>query len=181
MIKYITGPMFSSKSSELFKYIDRMSYARKEICLIRPMKDTRDFFSHSQGINDSYKEKELKIYTISSFNDLEQYDLTMYNVIFIDEAFMIEDCYKILIKYKDKDIILAGLLATSECELFPEVIKFLPYCDFIIKLNAVCVKCGSELGNYTFYKNGKKCEKIAIGDNKVYEPRCIKCYFEENI
>lgn len=78
------------------------------------------------------------------------------------------------------DIYFAGLLASSENELFPEAIKILPYCDDIIKLNGVCMgvdnnTCGSQLGNYSGYFGKNKKGLIEVGDN-LYKCLCRNCY-----
>ena len=65
-------------------------------------------------------------------------------------------------------------MASSECKLFYEAIKILPYADKIEKLNGVCMDCGSELGNYSFADFDKK-EEIVVGDSK-YKCLCAKCY-----
>ena len=54
------------------------------------------------------------------------------------------------------DIFFVGLLASSECEVFPEVVKLLPRCDEIIKLNAVCMECGTYPANYSYYCGMKR-------------------------
>lgn len=63
--------------------------------------------------------------------------------------------------------------------MFDEIIKVIPYCDEIIKLNAICMECGSELGSYTFFKEGKKKEKVVVGGSSSYTALCSGCYVKE--
>ena len=76
------------------------------------------------------------------------------------------------------DIFFVGLLASSECEVFPEVVKLLPRCDEIIKLNAVCMECGTYPANYSYYCGSEKKSDILVGDNK-YQCLCSSCYFKK--
>lgn len=182
MITFITGPMMSGKSTELLRYLERSIRGKKKVCLIRPEIDTRDKYSHSIATELNFNSLSIPTYTIKSFEDVMQSDLYnvlwQYDVIGIDEIQFIKDAYKFYVYATEKDLYYAGLLATSECEVFPEINKLLPYCDNIIKLNAVCSVCGYDLGNYTFYKEGNKTESIKVGDSKDYEGRCLHCYLD---
>ena len=96
-----------------------------------------------------------------------------YDAIFVDEYFMIPGVHKLCYQ-TDIDIYYGGLLASSECELFEETKKILPYIDKIKKLNSVCMDCGSEIANYS-YADFKKTSTIVVGDMK-YKCLCQKCY-----
>lgn len=65
-----------------------------------------------------------------------------YDVIFVDEYFMIEDCYKLAEEKGDTvDIVFAGLISDSNNILFPEAINLLPFIEYIEKENAICMDC----------------------------------------
>lgn len=175
MILLITGPMFSGKSTELFKYIEREYYAKKQICLIRPKKDDRGYFSHFDAVNKALETFNVDIQYVSEIDKNEISNLYQYDSIFIDEFFMIKDAYKIASTFGiTKKIFYAGLTVSSELEVFEETIKLLPYCDEIIKLNGVCMECGSYHGNYSYYKGIKK-EVVVVGDDS-YMVLCQECY-----
>jgi len=180
MVTFITGPMFSFKSSELFKHIERNLFAKKKIILIRPVKDDRSYFSHSDAVNIGYNNYDIKVIKIDKFEDLRDEEGLNILVrdeidsVFIDECFMIKDVYKIADLFGDMmDVYYAGLLASSDNIVFEEVAKLLPYCETIIKLNGVCMECGSQLGNYSFH-TGTKTSDIEVGDT-VYKVLCKKC------
>lgn len=182
MVTFITGPMYSFKTSELFKHIERAIFAKKKIILIRPKKDNREYFSHSQSVELSYNNLDIETIYINSYDELRddnKVNILMkekYDVVFIDEAFMIPDIHLIAKNLFDcfEDIYYAGLLASSENKVFEENIKLLPYCDTVIKLNGVCMNCGSQYGNYSYYIKGKKETDIVVGD-KDYLCLCHKC------
>lgn len=186
MITLICGPMYSGKSTMLIQKMERYIYANKRICLIRPVRDDRGYFTHG-GIdnvkkilknNDGYVETNL--FEESQVTEI----IKNYDAVFIDEYFMIENCSlfcKLFTDNKKCDVYFAGLLASSENKLFSETVQILPYCDDIIKLNGVCVGidnrgCGSQYGNYSGYfgKNEKNLD-ILVGDTD-YKCLCRRCY-----
>ncbi|MBQ9495864.1 MAG: hypothetical protein IJR50_09575 [Treponema sp.] len=179
MIELITGPMFSGKSTLLFQKMERYVYAHKKIILVRPVRDTRNFFSHSpldNGLQRLADSGKIETRTIPAFTDETRFD--DYDAVFVDEYFMIKNCVRLALACRtDQDVYFAGLLATSECELFAETIPLLPYCDSIIKLNGVCTQCGSQFGNYSYYMKGKKTDDIVVG-NDEYTCLCRDCYIK---
>lgn len=165
--------MFSGKSSELLTKLERAYIAKKSVVLLRPGVDSRGFLAHNgkkpNGFNEVFVE------------DLIDFDASNFSVIGIDEGQFHKHLKDFCIResLNGKNIFISALHATSESEMFEEIIKIIPYCEYIYKLNAICTKCGSEEGNYTFYKEGKKTEKVVVGGSKSYTALCEKCYFEE--
>ena len=180
----ICGPMYSGKSTALFQRLERLLFAHKKVLLIRPDRDDRGYFTHSESVDlEKLTEKytwQLNIIYCSSFadEDLNKILKEEYNSVFVDEYFMIPGIHKLCFQ-TDFDVFFGGLLASSECGLFEETVKSLPYCDKIKKLNAVCMNCGSEFANYSF-ADFKKTSSIVVGDTK-YKCLCQKCYVEAEI
>lgn len=170
--------MFSGKSTELFRLLEREMRGRKKVCLLRPKEDTRTFLSHSKSTEIQFNDLSIPIFYLDSSFDLSILD--NYDAIGIDELQFIETelAKKLLFIYGSKNIYATGLLATSECKMFPTIIEILPFCEEIIKLNAVCSACGSQIGNYTHYLHANKTTDIVVGDSNDYEARCKDCYFE---
>ena len=175
----ICGPMYSGKSTSLFQRLERFLFAKKKILLLRPKKDDRGYFTHSEGINleklsarypDIFSVKEIVDFNLADNEDIKKQNI---DAVFVDEYFMIPGIHNLCLQ-TDFDVYFGGLLASSECELFEETIKILPFCDKIKKLNAICETCGSELANYSF-ADFKKTSNIVIGDTK-YKVLCQKCY-----
>lgn len=158
--------------------VERSWYAKKKIAFIRPKKDTRNYIVHNDDKAERLLEK-CTVFEIEAFT--EEFVSTIINefdIVAVDEFFMIHDCKLLCTQITGRqhcDIFFAGLLATSENELFKETIEILPYCDEIIKLNGICEYCGSEHGNYSLYMAGEKKEAIVVGDSD-YKCVCRKCY-----
>lgn len=188
MIKLICGAMYSGKSTSLLREMEKFLYAKKKILFIRPIMDGRGYITHSHvdsRINSAIAEGLIDYTYLKEFSEKEINNIVLetYDAVFIDEYFMIKNnriFLEAMIKserphYIQPDIYLAGLIADSDAVLFDEAIQILPLCDEIEKLNGVCTRCGSMIGNYSFHI-GKKESQIEVGDSK-YECLCGRCYF----
>lgn len=178
MITLICGPMFSGKSTELIRQLERKHIAGKKTLYIRPNLDSRDFVARGYSGNLSEITDIIEVNDFNESHDSIVEWVNKYDSIFVDEYFMIPHCNLICKILPDEDhrcdIYFGGLLSTAENAIWPEAVNILPYCDDIVKLNAVCTHCGSEHANYSLFK-GEKKQTLVIGDN-TYTAVCRKCY-----
>lgn len=178
MTTLICGPMMSGKTTELVRSLERAQLGKKKVFLIRPAIDSRAALSHSIYTHEAFEALHLPVITLGTGGDFtkELNDLRD-AVVGIDECQFIEDLDELLVdlQHRNCNVYASGLLATSENNTFPAIAKALPYFDNIIKLNAVCPICGSDLGNYTYYTAGEKNSEIVIGGAESYSVRCFAC------
>ncbi len=173
MISLIFGPMMSSKSTSLLARLERDLIAKRKVILLRPSSDTRGFLTHSGKILEELEERFVE--------DLKEVDVSDYQVVGIDEGQFHKGLKSFCLRQSraGKKIYVSALHATSESQMFEEIVNLIPYCDGgITKLNGVCSSCGSDYGNYSFYKAGSKTEKFSVGGLNKYTCLCEKCYFE---
>ena len=170
MITLICGPMYSGKSTEMVRRLERSYIAKKKVVLIRPKIDSRRFLNHSKQ-NFSWLNEEF-VKDLMDFNTLD------YDVIGIDEGQfhknLIDFCK--VARHNNKSVVVAALHSTSECEMFDPIIELIPHCEEIVKLNAVCTSCGDDWATYTYFLAGDKKDKVAVGGSKEYTALCAKCY-----
>ncbi|MFN3410761.1 MAG: hypothetical protein ACK4YF_01200 [Exilispira sp.] len=171
MIQLIIGPMFSGKTTELLRRLQRGMIAGKKVILLRPVIDTREIITHDQLKTTG----NIPQVSLSNLND---FDIDSYDYIGIDEGQFFTNLSKIINNWANngKHIIVAGLDATSELTPFDEILQLIPYAEEVIKLNAVCTKCGSDFGAFTKFIGQEKKEKILVGGKGLYEARCRSCW-----
>jgi len=178
-IEVICGSMFSGKSEELIRRVHRVQIARKKVQVFKPTIDNRFtvqyIFSHNgskiEAINISQPKELLK----KLDPDTE--------VIAIDEAqFFSDDIISICQKLADqgKRVIIAGLDQNFRGEPFGPVPKLLAIAEYIDKLQAICMVCGSPASRTQRLVNQKPAKysdpTILIGAKESYEARCRKCH-----
>lgn len=163
----ITGPMFSGKTTELFKIIE--THKLNNVAVINYIDDNYDekkMATHDGKTMECIRTK----YLLNIVKDFSNY----YNIFAINEAQFFDDIYEsvIYLLERNKLVYICGLDGDYKKEPFGDILKLIPHCDKIIKLHAVC-ECGN---NAIFTKRlTDDEEQIIIGD-KIYKPVCRKCY-----
>ncbi len=171
MIQLIIGPMFSGKTTELLRRLQRALIAGKKVILLRPVIDTRETITHDE-LKSTGNIPQLSI------SELKDFDINTYDYIGIDEGQFFHNLSNYIKNWAQdgKHIIVAGLDATSELTPFDEIMQLIPFCEEVVKLNAVCTKCGSDFGAFTKFVGQEKKDKILVGGKGLYEARCRRCW-----
>ena len=178
-IEVITGPMFAGKSEELLRRIRRLEYAKKNFCVFKPAIDNR--YSDNELV--SHLKNKSKAIVINNAKEILKYINKEVEFIIIDEAQfldleLVEICETLA--NNGKKIIISGLDMDFRGEPFPVMAALLCKAENIVKLTAICVKCGNLATKSQKIINNKPAKYndpiITIGANEKYEPRCRKCH-----
>ena len=190
----ITGCMFSGKTEELIRLLERERIAREargskvpEILVFKPSIDSR----YGANVIATHYGKDLSAKNLvpgrESILEIEKIvgveRLKMATVIAFDEAqFFSKKLPKLCEELVDmgKKVIVAGLDLTFARKPFGPMPDLMALADEISKLHAVCVKCGAEATCTQRLIDGKPApatEKvIVVGGAEFYEARCRNCY-----
>ena len=167
-----TGPMFGSKTTRLMAVVDRFKYQNRKVLAFKPMMDDRynqaDIVTHNGGkIAASTVQDAAEIFMHLAESD------DNYDVVAVDEAFMISGIADVLIWLYQRGItvVVSSLDMSATCKPFEELQKMLPWATQIEKCPAVCPVCSRD-AYYTYKKNDDGIE-IAVGGAELYEPRCF--------
>jgi thymidine kinase len=172
-VEVICGPMFSGKTEELIRRLKRAKIAAKKVAIFKPMLDVRysadDVVSHdSTSIPSMRLNRAMEI--LDHFEDAE--------VIAVDEVQFFDDKIVDVIQYlayKGKRVIAAGLDMDSDAKPFGPMPRLLATAEFVTKLHAICVDCGT-LATYTYRISDEKGQ-VLIGAFDKYKPLCRHCYY----
>jgi len=167
-----TGPMFGSKTTRLMAVVDRFKYQNRKVLAFKPMMDDRynqaDIVTHNGGkIAASTVQDAAEIFMHLAESD------DNYDVVAVDEAFMISGIADVLIWLYQRGItvVVSSLDMSATCKPFEELQKILPWATQIEKCPAVCPVCSRD-AYYTYKKNDDGVE-IAVGGAELYKPRCF--------
>ena len=173
-IEVICGSMFSGKTEELIRRINRAKIARQHIEIFKPTIDVRysdtDVVSHNKNATGATPvENSQSILLLSQGAD----------VVAIDEAQFFDDAIvDVCNALADQGVrvIVAGLDMDYLGNPFGPMPALCAVADDVYKIHAVCVRCGA-LARYSF-RTADATQQILLGETHEYEPLCRKCYNE---
>ena len=173
-IQLIFGPMFSGKTSELFRRIRRLSYAKKSCIVIKYANDNR------YAENEASTHDKVLMNAISATNLYSVMDQVCdYDVIGIDECQFFADLVEFAeeMANRGKIVVAAGLDATFQRNSFGRILELIPLAELVTKLSSVCMMCQQEA---SFSKRiGTETDIELIGGSDKYLAVCRSCYFAD--
>ena len=178
-IEVITGPMFAGKTEELLRRVKRLEYAKKNIVVFKPLIDDR--YAENEVV--SHNKNRTRSVNISVSREIFDYIDKETEVVAIDEVqFLDDEAVKIIefLASKGIRVIVSGLDKEFRGEPFSFMPKLLAIAEYVTKLTAICVKCGSPATRTQRIVNGKPAKYndpiVLIGAEESYEARCRCCH-----
>ena len=179
-LEIIAGPMFSGKTSELFRKINTHAMINKNYLIIKPSIDSRhsDFHIVTHNLN------KIECISLAKLSDIiSNVKFNSCTTIFIDEGQFFTDLkdstLEILEKY-NKNVIISGLIGDFNRNKFGQILDLIPYCecDKITFLSALCLHCMDGTSASFSHRNVNSRDQVLVGDN--YTSLCRKHFLELN-
>ncbi len=175
-IEVVCGSMFSGKTEELIRRLNRARIAKQKVEIFKPAIDTRydeeDVVSH-----DSNAVKSNPVQNASQI----LFYAEEFEVVGIDEAQFFDDelvnvCNELA--NRGKRVIVAGLDMDFTGKPFGPIPRLMATAEYVTKVHAICIRCGN-LANYS-HRIAKDDKLVLLGETDAYEPLCRKCFIEAN-
>lgn len=171
-IEVVCGSMFSGKTEELIRRLNRAKIARLRVEIFSPKADTR--FSESQLV--SHNANYIASTPVENASSILLLGSDVH-VIGVDEAQFFDDelpevCN--ILANRGVRVIVAGLDMDFKGRPFGPLPAIMAMAESVTKLHAVCVMCGNP-ALYS-YRLVPEESKILLGEKESYEPRCRICY-----
>lgn len=178
-IELIIGPMFSGKTTELIRRIDRDNVASIKTLIIKHKSDNRhkdnEIGTHS---GQTYTKTNIIIADVLDDKLIGEIEKTEYKTVGIEEGQFFNDLYKFSNKLANNGvkIIISALNSTYKQEMFKSVIDVIPYADNMKMLTAVCVDCKLSGSSAAFtVRTFKSDSTILVGGSDKYKAVCREC------
>lgn len=170
----IAGCMFSGKTEELIRRLNRAIIARQKVEIFKPVVDKR--YHHEQIV--SHNENAIRSTPVHFANDLLLLagDCDVVGIDeaqFFDEA-IVEVCNTLA--NTGKRVIVAGLDMDYEGKPFGPMPNLLAVAEFVTKVHAICAQTG-ELASFSF-RLVENDAQVVLGERNEYEARSRKAFFE---
>lgn len=173
-IEVICGCMFSGKTEELIRRLNRALIARQKVEIFKPSIDKR---YHEEHIV-SHSERTIRSTPVHFANDilLLAGDCDVVGIDeaqFFDEA-IIDVCNTLA--NSGKRVIVAGLDMDYEGKPFGPMPQLLAVAEFVTKVHAICAETG-ELASFSF-RLTPNSSQVMLGEKDQYEARSRRSFVE---
>ena len=171
-IEVVCGSMFSGKTEELIRRLNRAKIANLKVEIFKPATDIR---YHAFNVV-SHDKKEIRSTPVQFANDILLLAADC-DLVGIDEAqFFDPEIVDVSVKLANngKRVIVAGLDMDFLARPFKPMNDLMAVAEFVTKTHAICMNCGS-IANYT-YRLDDSDKQVVLGEKDIYEARCRRCY-----
>lgn len=172
-IELILGPMFSGKTTELFRRIRRYTFANYRCIVIKYRKDQRyaaagEASTHDMLMLDAHPCERLS----EAVDQVKDFD-----VVGIDEGQFFPDLPEFSEKWANsgKVVVVSALDGTFQRKPFGRTLELIPLAEKVDKLRAVCMLC---FGDASFSKRISTTDNRVevIGGSEAYVSTCRQCF-----
>ncbi len=172
-IEVICGSMFSGKTEELIRRLNRAKIARQRIQIFKPALDKRYHHENIVSHNDN------SILSKPVNNALDILDFaTNCEVVGLDEAqffdaAVVDVCDQLA--NSGKRVIVAGLDMDYLGKPFGSMPQLMSIAEFVTKVHAICMVCG-EVASHSYRLSAAEESLVLLGETDLYEARCRRCF-----
>jgi len=173
-IEVICGSMFSGKTEELLRRLNRAKFANLRIEIFKPEIDKRyrekEVVSHNENAHHST--------VVKRATEIIRY-VDEVDVVGIDEAQFFDDVLPEVCNQLANEgirVIVAGLDMDYQGKPFGPVPHLMAIAEYVTKVHAICVKTG-KLANYSHRISGGE-NTVELGELDRYEPLSRKAFLE---
>lgn len=186
-ITLIIGPMFSGKTSELIRLVDRKRIANKRCLILKHSQDTR--FNHNDNdlshvtTHSEIRYHKCDVVQVTDEEHAAIIDLiagivehNKYDVVAIEEGHFFPEIneYCLYLANNGIEVIVSALDGSFKQELFTNIGKLIANSESVIKLTAVCMRCNNADASFNIRTNDSE-QEILVGGIDMYQSVCRKC------
>jgi thymidine kinase len=174
-IELVVGPMFSGKSTELLRRVQRLKAAHKSCLSLVYSRDCRYFADAAViGTHDQQSFPARKVTTLA---EVSQAELDAVQAVVIDEAQFFADLahFARLWSRQGKHVVVAALNGDFRQEPFANVVPLYALATGITPLSAICTGCGADAHYSRRLSGGTELEQI--GGAESYTALCGTCLY----
>lgn len=182
-ITTIIGPMFSGKTTELIKLMNRHILAKQKCIVIKHKIDTRFVPLNVEEIrtHEGIIFNKCKVIYFDKLTDAEYTLVSGYNVVGIEEGFFFDNINEFCNRLANANIhtIVSSIESSYKQEPFMNILNLVSMSEKVIKLNGICMECNKNDSSFTISKVPID-DKFLVGSEDSYKAVCRKCLVKYN-
>lgn len=171
-IEVITGCMFSDKTEELIRRLNRATYAKQRVKIFKPRIDAR----YAPDSVVSHSKQELTAVAVDDAHEILEHAADA-DVIGIDEAqFFGPPVVGVAerLANEGKRVVVAGLDQDYLGRPFEPMPHLMAVAEYVTKNLAICMLCGNPADRSQ--RLVRRDATVVVGGTESYEARCRRCF-----
>ena len=171
-IEVITGCMFSGKTEELIRRLNRARYAKQRVMIFKPRIDAR----YAPDSVVSHSKQELTAVAIDDANEILELASDA-DVVGIDEAQFFGPPLVAVAERLANDgrrVVVAGLDQDYLGRPFEPMPHLMAVAEYVTKNLAICMCCGNPADRSQ--RLVRRDATVVVGGTESYEARCRRCF-----
>ena len=172
-IEVVCGSMFSGKTEELIRRINRARIAKQTVEIFKPAVDTR--YADEEVV--SHDERVVKSTPVDAAESILLFVSDEANVVGVDEAqFFGDELVDVCATLANRGIrvIVAGLDMDYLGQPFGPMPKLMAIAEYVMKVHAICMQCGNPA--QFSHRTADNNKLVMLGETESYQPLCRICY-----
>ena len=171
-IEVICGSMCSGKTEELIRSMKRAQFAHQRVLIFKPALDVRyseqEVVSHEgKAIPSTQVDSSASILLMGDDADVVGIDEAQFF-----DAGIVDVCQELAAR--GVRVIVAGLDLDFRCQPFGPMPALCAVADDVLKVHAICVRCGALA--YASHRIVEGDKQVLLGEKMEYETLCRECY-----
>ncbi|RLC24737.1 MAG: thymidine kinase [Deltaproteobacteria bacterium] len=174
-IEVICGSMFSGKTEELIRRLNRAKIARQRVEIFKPAVDVR----YDEVNVVSHNETAIKSTPVQAASQIILFANDV-DVVGIDEAQFFDNELAAVCNILANDgirVIIAGLDMDFLGQPFGPIPSIMSTAEYVTKVHAICIECGN-LAQYS-HRLVEDDSLVLLGETDRYVPLCRKCFLDK--
>src|SRR5690554_556620 len=175
-IEVICGSMFSGKTEELIRRLNRARIAQQKVEIFKLKTDNR--YSEEEVV--SHDDNRIRSTQVPAAANIPLL-INDEKVIGIDEAqFFDMELVGVCNQLANEGlrVIVAGLDMDFKGKPFGPIPHLMAIAEYVTKVHAICLKCGN-LAHYSHRLEADE-QLVVLGETESYEPLCRNCFLKAN-
>lgn len=185
-ITLIIGPMFSGKTSELIRLVDRKRIAGKKCLIIKHTNDIRydDINDNTDKIDNIVTHSHIQysktdIIKLSELlNDIQNniIEKKTYDTVAIEEGHFFPNINTFCTGLANNgiDVIVSAIDSSFKQEMFKNIGELIANSEIVMKLTAICMVCKDKDAHFNI-RTVSSNEEILVGGADIYKSVCRTC------
>ena len=172
-IEVVCGSMFSGKTEELIRRINRARIAKQTVEIFKPAIDIR--YAEEEVV--SHDDRAVKSTPVDAAQSILLFVSDDANVVGIDEGqFFGEELVEVCTNLANRGIrvIVAGLDMDYLGQPFGPMPKLMAIAEYVTKVHAICMQCGNPA--QFSHRTANNDKLVMLGETESYQPLCRTCY-----